>query len=160
MSTFVAQHVTRSHTIHIPAVCEAVFPLFSPLGEQHWEPDWKPTMLYPVSGAAQNGTVFTTQHGDEPPRVWTIVAYDPPLSLSYVNVAPAARLTRIDIVCAAIGPASTSVSVTYMLTALTPHGNAYLDSFTDAHYRAYIASWEAAITHYLAHGQPPAPHRA
>ncbi len=156
MSAFVARCVTRSQTIQLPAAPEVVFPLFSPLGEQHWDPAWSPTMLYPASGEAQTGTVFTTQHATEAVRVWTIVAYDRVrLRLSYVNVAPASHLTRIDIRCDAARPQATSARVTYTLTALTPQGNTHLDGFTAAQYQATIASWEAAITHYLAHGRPP-----
>lgn len=155
MSTFVAQQITRTQTIHLPAAPAEVFPLFSPLGETSWEPDWNPTMLYPASGAAQVGTVFTTQHASEPAKIWTIISYDPDqTTISYLNVAPTSHLTRIDITCAATGPQTTSADVSYTFTALTPDGSAYLDSFTEDHYRAYIASWETAITHYLTHGRP------
>ncbi len=155
MSTFAAQQITRTHTIHLSAASEVVFPLFSPLGEKHWEPDWNPAMLYPVSGAAQIGTVFTTQHTDEPVKIWTIVGYDrEQMRISYLNVAPTSHLSRIDIGCEAIGTQATSTTITYTLTALTPQGNAYLERFTEEHYQVYIASWQRAITHYLAHGQP------
>ncbi len=160
MSAFVAQQITRTQTIHLPAAPDEVFPLFSPLGETRWEPDWSPTMLYPASGAAQVGTVFTTQHADEPVKIWTIIDYDPEQTrISYLNVAPTSHLTRIDITCAATGPQATSACVNYTLTALTPHGATYLDRFTGDYYRAYIASWEIAIAQYLTHGQPHAhPH--
>ncbi|HLZ23642.1 MAG TPA: hypothetical protein VKQ30_16140 [Ktedonobacterales bacterium] len=157
MSTFVAQQITRTQTIRLPAPPNEVFPLFSPLGERRWEPDWNPVMLYPASGAAQVGTVFTTQHASEPMKIWTIIGYDPEqTTISYLNVAPTSHLTRIDIACAATGPQTTSARVSYTLTALTPHGAAYLDRFTADHYQVYIASWEAAIVHYLTHGQPHA----
>jgi len=53
MSVFIAQQVTRSHTIHLPATPHEVFPLFSPLGEKHWAQGWEPEMLFPSSGVAQ-----------------------------------------------------------------------------------------------------------
>jgi len=160
MSRFAAQQITRTHTICLPAAPARVFPLFSPLGEKHWEPDWNPEMLYPASGAAQIGTVFTTQHADEPVKIWTIIGYDrEQMQISYLNVAPTSHLSRIDIGCGATGTQATSASITYTLTALTPQGNAYLNRFTEEHYQVTIASWERAITHYLAHGQPLAhPH--
>lgn len=157
MSTFVAERIIRSHTIHLPASPDRVFPLFTPLGERHWEPDWNPTMLYPVSGEAQAGTVFTTQHADEPVKVWTISDYDPQRArISYVTVLPTSHLSSIDIRCEARDRQATSVTVTYTFTSLTPLGATYLDSVTEDHYRAYIASWETAISHYLAHGRPVA----
>ena len=50
MPTFLAQHLTRSHTIHLPATPRDVFPLFSSLGEKHWAQGWQPEMVYPASG--------------------------------------------------------------------------------------------------------------
>jgi hypothetical protein len=69
MSTFVAQHITQSHTIHLPAHLYRVFPLFEPLGEKLWAEGWDPTMLYPSTGEVAVGTIFTTHHADEPTRV-------------------------------------------------------------------------------------------
>ncbi|GHO71298.1 hypothetical protein KSC_101900 [Ktedonobacter sp. SOSP1-52] len=86
MSAFIAQRVTRSHTIYLPAAPHKVFPLFSPLGEKHWAHDWDPEMLYPSSGGAQVGTVFTTQHANKPTQIWTIIAYaNEQAQVSYLN---------------------------------------------------------------------------
>lgn len=154
MPTFIAQQITRSHTIQAPAAPADVFPLFTPLGEKHWEPDWNPEMLYPASGAARVGTVFTTQHGNDPAKIWTIIGFDREQSqISYLNVAPTSHVTRIDIGCEAAGARATSATITYTLTGLTPQGDAYLDGFTAEHYQAYITSWESAITHYLTQGR-------
>jgi hypothetical protein len=75
MPAFIAQQVTRSHIIHLPATPHKIFLLFSPLGEKHWAQGWKPEMLYPSSGIAQTGTVFTTRHANKPTQIWTIIAY-------------------------------------------------------------------------------------
>lgn len=154
MSNFVAQQVTRSHVIHVPAAVDRAFPLFEPLGEKHWARGWEPEMLYPAPGIAQEGTVFTTQHAGEPAKIWTIIAYEKEQAhVAYVNVLPHAYTSRIDVRCEPDGTEATSVCVTYTLTALTPHGNEYIESFTqERHYQAYISSWEAAIGYYLLHG--------
>lgn len=153
MPTFLAQHLTRSHTIHLPATPRDVFPLFSPLGEKHWAQGWQPEMLYPASGEAQVGTVFTTQHMNEPARIWTIIAYSQEQAqVSYLNILPASHLSRIDVSCEADGTQATIAHITYALTAFTSQGNTYLDGFTQEHYQAYISSWETAITHYLVYG--------
>lgn len=154
MSDFVAQHITRTHTIHLPAVPEQVFPLFSPLGEKHWAQDWNPEMLHPSSGVAELGTVFTTQHANQLAKTWTIVAYaQEQAQISYVNVLPDSHLSRIDVRCEPAGARTTVARITYTLTALTERGNHYLAEFTEEHYQSYISSWETAITHYLLHGQ-------
>ncbi|MDQ2714501.1 MAG: SRPBCC family protein [Chloroflexota bacterium] len=153
MSVFIAQQVTRSHTIHLPATPHEVFPLFSPLGEKHWVQGWDPEMLYPSSGVAQSGTVFTTQHANEPTRIWTIIAYAREQAhVSYLNVLPDSHVSRIEVSCEAQGTQATLARITYTLTALTPQGNTYLDGFTQEYYQAYISFWETAITHYLLHG--------
>jgi len=130
-----------------------VFPLFSPLGEKHWAQDWNPEMLYPASGVAQVGTVFTTQHANKQTRIWTIIAYArEQAQVSYLNVLPDSHVSRIEISCEAEGMQATLACITYTLTALTPQGNTYLDGFTQEYYLAYISSWETAITYYLLHG--------
>lgn len=164
MRDFVARQVTRTHVIRVPAAVERAFPLFEPLGEKRWARGWNPDMLYPASGAAQEGTVFTTQHADEPAKIWTIVLYDKAQAhVVYVNVLPHAYTSRIAVRCQPDGAEASSVCVTYTLTALTPHGNEYIEMFTEEHhYRAYISSWEMAISYYLLHGHmlPQAEDRA
>ncbi|MBO0782216.1 MAG: SRPBCC family protein [Ktedonobacteraceae bacterium] len=154
MSNFVAQQVSRTHGIRVPAPVDRAFPLFEPLGEKHWAYGWSPDMLYPASGEASVGTVFTTQQAGEPAKIWTIIAYEKEQAhVTYVNVLPHAYTSRIDVRCEPDGPQATSVCVTYTLTALTPHGNEYIEQFTEEHhYQAYISSWETAIRHYLLHG--------
>ena len=154
MATFLAQQITRSATISLPAPRDRVFPLFEPLGEKLWAHDWDPEMLYPASGETQEGAVFTTQHDGEPVKIWTIIAHDPEQAhVRYFNVLPGSHTTVVDVRCEADDAAVTSAHVTYTLTALTPAGNAHLDSLTPPHYQDYIASWETAITHYLLHNQ-------
>jgi hypothetical protein len=155
MSTFVAQQVTRSHTIHLPCTVERAFPLFEPLGEKLWAHDWEPMILYPTSGAATVGAVFTTQHANEQTKIWTIIAYEKELAhIAYFNVLPHCYTSRIDIRCEAAGTQATRAYITYTLTALTPHGNAHIERFTnEQQYRAYISSWEKAIGHYLLYGR-------
>ncbi len=153
MSTLVAQRVTRSHVIHLPATVEEVFPLFEPLGEKHWAHGWDPEMLSPASGIAEEGTVFTTQHAGEPAKIWTIITYERERThVAYFNVLPQSHTSRIDVACAPSGVRASTARITYTLTALTEQGNSYLATFTQEHYEAYIESWQTAITHYLLHG--------
>ena|SRR5690242_20969872 len=154
MSNFVAQQVTRSHVILVPAPVDRAFPLFEPLGEKLWVHGWNPDMLYPASGVAQEGTVFTTQHANEPVKVWTIITYEREQAhVTYINVLPQAYTSCIDVRCESNGTEASSVCVSYTLTALSPHGNEYIERFTgEHHYQAYISSWETAIRYYLLHG--------
>jgi hypothetical protein len=149
---FIPQQATRSHVIHVPATVDRAFSLFEPLGEKYWAQDWEPEMLYPPSGVAQEGSVFTTQHADEPIKVWTIITYEKEQThITYINVLPDTYVSRIDVRCTPDAN-EVAVCVTYTLTALTPQGNEFIDRFTqEQHYRAYISSWQRAIEAYLLH---------
>lgn len=155
--TFTASHVSRSHTIHLDAPPSRVFPLFEPVGEQSWALDWKPVFLFPPSGAAQVGTVFTTQvhQEDEQGTIWAISVYDPAsYRLAYLRVSPGSRVGVIDISCRGMSDGATEATVTYTFTGLSDEGNEFIARLTPAHYQEYIASWETAINHYLRSGQP------
>jgi hypothetical protein len=154
MTTFVAQHITRSHTIHLPATLQQVFPLFEPLGEKQWSPGWDPEMLYPPDGAAQVGAVFMTNQADESTRVWTIIAYEKEQAhVTYFNVLPSSHASWINVRCERAGAQTSNAHITYTLTALTQQGNTYLATFTQEYYQNWISSWQKAISHYLLHGQ-------
>jgi hypothetical protein len=151
MSDFVARRVVRNATIELAASPGQVFPLFEPLGERAWADGWDPQILYPLSGAAEQGAVFSTrQHGDAP-TIWAIVEFDPQrYRIRYLRVAPESHVADIRIVCN--GATHTRASITYVFTGLSAAGNAYVDSFTAGHYQQWIDSWQSAINYYLEHG--------
>ena len=155
--TFTASHISRSHAIHLGAPPSRVFPLFEPVGEQSWAADWKPVFLYPPSGAAQVGAVFTTQvHEDDGlDTIWAMNVYDPTdFHLRYLRVTPGSRVGMIDIRCQGAPEGGTEATVTYTFTGLSDEGNEFIARLTSDHYQEYIASWERAINHYLRSGQP------
>ncbi|QBD75452.1 hypothetical protein EPA93_05315 [Ktedonosporobacter rubrisoli] len=154
MSTFVAQRITRAHTIQLPGTLEKVFPLFEPLGEKLWAEGWDPTMLYPSSGLTQAGAVFTTQHPDT--KIWTTIVYEKAQAhATYFNVLPHSHTSWINVRCERSGAQESQAHITYTLTALTPLGNDYLATFTQEYYQGYIDSWQSSISRYLLHGQTP-----
>lgn len=149
MIPFTPLRLTRTTTIHLNAPPATVFPLFTPLGERLWVPDWNPTMIYPASGELELDAVFTTAHGDGAPTVWTVVeATQEEYRVSYVRVAPDTHVARITVQCAEEDQA-TRATVTYVFTALTEQGNAYVAQFTEQHYQHWLQGWEAGINEYL-----------
>ncbi len=156
---FTARRIVRTTTIELAASANRVFPLFEPIGEKQWAGDWDPQMIYPPSGVAEAGAVFAVPHAGGSPAIWTIVRYDPGrFQIAYVRVEPATHVARIDIACAETPDGATRADITYTFTALTERGNAYVDTFTEQHYRAWIASWATAINHFLRHGVALPPH--
>lgn len=147
---FIAQHIERSYTIKVAAPIDTVFPLFEPLGECAWVPGWEPTMLYPPSGAAQVGTVFTTDAAGEATTLWSIADYDAAQQyVRYARVTPDSRFGWVEVRCSAATTDSTKVHVAYTFTALSEAGNAYLEAMTEEAFAAYIESWQAALAVYL-----------
>ena len=156
MTSFTPLRLTRSATIQLNAGPRTVFPLFTPLGERLWVPDWDPTIIYPASGDIDLGAVFTTSHDHAAPTVWTVVESVPEqFRVAYVRVAPDSHVARISVQCDEAAPAGTRATVTYVFTGLTEQGNAYVAQFTEHHYAQWIQQWQAAINAYL-HGIRPA----
>ena len=159
--TFTASHISRSHAILLDAPPDQVFPLFEPVGEQSWATDWKPAFLFPPSGAAQVGAVFTTQvHEDDgQDTIWVMSAYEPAnFRLAYLRVTPGSRVGIIDISCREMPVDATEATVTYTFTGLSDEGNEFIARLTPVHYQEYIASWETAINQYMRSGQSLAHH--
>ncbi len=150
MPPFKAQRITRTTTIQLSAPPDQVFPLFEPLGEKLWAPNWEPVMIYPPAGSPETNAVFTTREHDGPPTVWIIAQFDPAqFQIIYVRVAPHSHVATIAVHCASEGAEMTTARVSYTFTGLTAQGNAYVNTFSEDYYHAWILQWERAITHYL-----------
>ena len=105
------------------------------------------------------GAVFTTRAPDESvTTAWCIVDFDEAARrVRYVRLTPESRLALVEILVTPESATTSTVHVTYTLTALTEHGNEYLARFTDEHFRAFIDHWATLIGACL-HGKasPPA----
>lgn len=145
MNSFTAKHIKRSHAIVLNAAVQNLFPLFTPAGEKLWVEEWDPAFLYPPSGETREGMVFTTDHGNEK-TYWSLIEFDPERCYArYARVTPTSRFGLVEVRCEAAGPRQTRAAVTYTFTALTEAGNAYIEEFTEEHYRQMIDSWQAQI---------------
>jgi hypothetical protein len=149
-----AKRVVRSEVIGLPAPPDRVFPLFTPAGEKLWVDGWDPEMVYPESGATEEGMVFTTGRPDGSESVWTMTEYDERnLRVAYVRVTPGSDVCMVAVRCEPGLKGGTRARVTYTLTALTGRGSVYMaDDFSEEHHRKQMATWEEAITRYLCRG--------
>jgi len=158
---FIAQRVVRTQTIHLAVPASCVLALFEPIGEMRWASGWEPHMVYPTSGDAEAGAVFTTQHPGEPDTIWTLAAYNPTQRrLAYLRVTPGSRVGGVEISCVEVADGTTDVTVTYTFTALSAAGNEFIAGFTEEHYQEYMAAWQTALNHYLLHGSPLEHHQS
>ena len=142
-------HAERSFVVHVDAPFDQAVPLFGPIGEREWAPDWSPHMIFPTDGSfPARGSVFTTggKHGDE---IWVLTGYDTQNGLvSYLVVLPGYLVTQIEIRLQGQGEKRTVAEVTYRRTALSAAGDHMVTHFVD-NVSGHAAHWEHAINEAL-----------
>src|SRR5438552_6514880 len=75
-STALVEQRTQSFTIELNGSVADVTPLFGPVREAEWAPDWSPRFIHPSQGAQREGVVFTTTGGDGKDRLWLLTTYE------------------------------------------------------------------------------------
>src|SRR5215813_8739445 len=94
----VVEQRTQSFTIVLNGSIADVTPLFGPVRETEWAPDWSPRFIHPAQGVQREGVVFTTtgDHGRE--RLWLLTTYDVENGrVDYVVITPAFTANEIKI---------------------------------------------------------------
>ena len=156
MPSFQAQHVSRTHSITLNGDPGVVFPLFTPLQEKKWSPEWECDFLHPASGDVEKNAVFLTRSHDHGTveAVWIISQYNPGACLiEYQRIEPGVKVGSISIRCTAGEPGQTRAAVTYSYTGLDRWGNQFIQGFTETVYHQYLETWETSINHYLNTGK-------
>ncbi len=142
-------HAEPSFVIHLQAPPAEVFPLFGPVGESEWSPQWVPHFISPPDGAriARGGVFSTTnEHGEQ---TWVLTAYDPQQRhIRYCIFLPGLLVTEIDIHLQKLGEAQTSAEVLYRHTALSAEGDRLVTRM-GKHQAAMGPHWEHAINEAL-----------
>lgn len=138
-------HVDRSHVIRIDRPIEAAFPLFTPIGETVWVPDWRPVFVHPSDGTTAEGMVFLTDFDGED-TIWACVHFRPEAhEVGYVRVTPGSRVAMVDVAARSIDAATSEVTVRYRITALSPAGEAVVAAFGAAAFAERIEGWRERI---------------
>lgn len=143
--------VSRTYTQRLVAGPERVFPLLCPVREADWIEGWDPLVVLTGSGVAEPDCVFVTQ-ADPHPAVWYVTRHEPERGfVEMLKLTPEVTACRVTIDVRPAGDGS-EATITYSHTSLGLEGDAFLDTFTEAYYRDFMAEWEARINHYLEHG--------
>lgn len=149
----VLEQRTQSFTIVLNGSIEDAAPLFGPVREGEWAPDWAPHFIHPAHGVQREGVVFTTTSADARERLWLLTTYDVRNGrVEYVVTTPAFLTSEIKIRVVPDGQQRCKATITYRRSALAPEGNqevAKLDSHWAAEQRIH---WETAINKALAKG--------
>ena len=151
----IVKRTRQTMRIDLNGSAERVFPLFGPVQESQWDPNWKPTMLFPADGSQNGeGAVFTVAHPGAQDSVWVMSRYDiAARQIQYVRFTPGAVVVQIDIGVKPVGHGRSVANVTYTYTSLSPEGDGILDRFVKV-LPQWPRDWADAINHYLSTGAP------
>lgn len=140
-------HTVRTFQFIAFAPMSRVAPLFGAARERDWEPEWKPTFVWPDTPADRSGMVFTVAHGHKN-AVWVNTQYDLQKGrFQYVYVIPDVMATLLTLT---LEPreAHTIVTVRYERTALSPDASPIVQSMAQ-HDDTAAPEWEQKINAYL-----------
>ena len=148
---FTAEKVIRTAEIVLNGHIAEVFPLFNPVEEPKWAPQFQPRFIYPADQTVQQGMTFKTAgHGDEADLVWRINEYDQATYHIQYLVYATDRYWTITIDCHEADGGKTSARVTYDFLPLEQAGVAVSQASIDALFANDLTDWEQAINSYLA----------
>jgi hypothetical protein len=149
-----ATRLTRSYRQTIDAPPDTVFPLLCPVREAEWLDGWTCEMTHSATGLAEPDAVFTTPAAGEADTVWVVSRHDRAAGLvEFVRFTPGSRTCHLTIAVSPDEGGRSSVDVTYVQTALTPHGDAFLAAWTEAAFLDAMAFWERSMNHFLSTGR-------
>lgn len=144
--------VTRAYTQQLCAEPGKVFPLLCPVREAEWLEHWDPLAVITHSGVAETDCVFSTQ---AVPRnaVWYITRHEPETAfVEMIKLTPEVTACRLRIQLTGI-PGGCEAHITYLHTSLGPKGDAFIEAFTEEHFRVFMRDWEARLNHFLRTGK-------
>lgn len=142
------RQIERTMTLSLAGPADEAFPLFGPLREREWEPEWNPVFIAPDDGqSCAPGTVFVVP--GPPEGVWVMTAYDAARrQVRYVMVQPRLVTSEIAVDVTPSGPQSSTALVAYRRTALSEAGEAALDEFIGV-WPSWAGQWQSAINAVL-----------
>ncbi len=144
---------TESFTLRLDGPIAEALPLFGPVREREWSPDWTPRFVHPPRGAQREGVVFTTTTPNGLVQTWVLTEYDPAAGrVGYVVVIADFMATEIKIRLRADGDRRSIATVTYRRSALAPAANDQVNRMDAAWAAEEAPHWETAINGVLARG--------
>ena len=146
--------LVRTYRQTIEAPPDAVFPLLCPVREVEWLDGWAFTMIYSASGLAEDGAVFTTSNPGEADTVWMVTRHDHAARLvEFARFTPESRTCLLRIAVSPCGDARSYVDVSYAYTSVAPHGDQFLDTWTEDAFLGAMVFWEQSMNHFLKTGR-------
>jgi hypothetical protein len=149
----VPEQRTQSFTIKLNGSLADVTPLFGPVREAEWAPDWSPRFIHPATGVQREGVVFTTTSAHGGDRLWLLTTYDVADGrVEYVVMTPAFTANEIKIRIVPDGEQHCKATITYRRSALAPEGNEEVTKLDSHWVEEQRIHWETAINEALVKG--------
>jgi hypothetical protein len=144
----------QSFTIELNGSVADVTPLFGPVHEAEWAPDWSPRFIHPAQAVQREGVVFTTTSGDGRDRLWLLTTYDLRNGrVEYVVITPALTASEIKIRVLSDGERHSRATIMYRRSALAPEGNTEVAKLDARWAEQQRIHWETAINEVLTKGR-------
>jgi hypothetical protein len=150
----VLEQRAQSFTINLRGSVADVTPLFGPVREAEWAPNWKPRFLHPALGGQSQGAVFTSVSSNGTEILWLLTTYDVNEGrVEYVFIAPGFTANQIKIRVVPNGDGQCKATITYRHSALAPEGNDEVEKLNPHWAEQERVHWERAINGTLAKGK-------
>ncbi len=151
---FQGQQATRTYKQINNAKPDTVFPLLCPVREKEWLDGWDYTMIFSSSGVIEKGCVFSTPHHGKEQTIWYVTEHDRKNHLiEFVRVTPSEEVVRINISLAGNMDGTTTSTIAYQYTALSPAKNYWIQNNLDEEFLESMIWWEKAINYFLEKGE-------
>ncbi len=178
--------ISGKYQKRIKASPSVILPLFCPVEEYKWIPDWDCEMVHSISGVAEQGCVFkenftgsslynnaagallwslTKSHllsSDIPSTTWTFKVHDPDaMRIRFELVTEEIATIVYDVNIEDMGDGVSEVTWLYVFTPLNKRGRRMQNRFTDMKMRGGLAFLGQTLKYYCETGQmlKPSPKR-
>lgn len=141
---FIPQSIALKGGFRVDLPPTEAFPLFSPLGEKAWVPEWNPELLHPSGVEWETGLVWRTAH-DGQESIWFVGALDREQhDVTYYRVDLGLTGVTIAVSCRE-SDGGTAVAVRYTFVGITDAGNEFVRARTEAEFEAKMRHWQESI---------------
>ena len=167
------KRVSFSHTLHIQATPDEVFPLLCPVREHDWIQGWNGQLIYSESGYVEDNCIFESDMPGRGREVWSVSRYEPDrYILEFVRMNLDMAVTKLNIALRETEAGETELDWTEVITALNPEsgcpegteqdtglggsrneGRALLDTVDEDVYAQRMAHLSTILNHYCTTGE-------
>lgn len=130
---------------------DILFPLFSAEGEKLWVPGWDYENIMGYSDLHEDYIFLTKKHNHaSTDAIWLVKRYKPEsFFVQFYKIEPEDKVGIITVQCAKINGSLTRVEVSYEYIGLSKKGDGFIENFTSAEYKKFIAEWKSLLLNYF-----------